>query len=540
MARTKNKDIIIGSKKFNYLILVSALILANFLLRLMIWHNTLLFSFSDYKAYLDGVAQLVRGEKIYVLNGNFLFSISYLGFFTEKLLGSLDYFFLFNCLIGSITSLVLYFLVIKITGNKMAGIITIVIQTFYTEFMVFSSVFYSPVLMMFLLSLFILLLYFYFTGNKPIIIILSTIGLLTIFLITFFFKPELHYLPWFLVIFSLFFIRANRQFFIKILSLSFLLLTTYYLLSTSDLITHPKNNVISNAFVFFGHTDYGGDGGEGSFVYPENKIRYETAFADYCRTKSISSPGTNDYNSFQKEEMYKFITHHPLKWVNLQFTKFFRTFGVVPETSSFKVLYTGLFKGRLWLTSFVVVAPVALIIIAFILFFNFSAIKQLIGREASGFALHSRQSEEGAGCQATDNPPCEIAQSERSSLISQGQQPATSNKQPATSNQQQATSNFLSVYLLLFVYYLIASVFFGQYQERYRMPMMVVFIIPALSYFIASFSRIQFLKRSSLVIESAVIVLFLTIWTFQAKNAISNKERLNNALESVKQIKPDI
>jgi hypothetical protein len=65
------------------------------------------------------------------------------------------------------------------------------------------------------------------------------------------------------------------------------------------------------------------------------------------------------------------------------------------------------------------------------------------------------------------------------------------------------------------------------------MPVMVVFIIPMLGYFIAVFDRKQFFNKASLLIKGGVIVLFLVIWTFQAKRAISNKVRFDNAIESV-------
>jgi hypothetical protein len=54
-----------------------------------------------------------------------------------------------------------------------------------------------------------------------------------------------------------------------------------------------------------------------------------------------------------------------------------------------------------------------------------------------------------------------------------------------------------------------------------------------LGYFIANFDKKQFLKRTGLIIKGTVIVLFLTIWIFQAKKVINNKVRLNNAIESV-------
>jgi hypothetical protein len=483
-----------GSKKFSPLILVPILILVNFLIRILIWDNTELFRFSDYTAYMGGVDNLVQGNDQYILYGNYLFGISYLGFFAVKLLGSLDYFFVFNCFIASATSLILYFLMTRITGIPVAGVITVFIHTIYTEYMVFSSVFYSQILMIFLLSVFLLFISIYLKSEKFINSLLSVISLLFIFLMTFLIRPELKYLPWFLLVFSLFFIRTNRLFFYKIIKLSFLLLTTCFLLSISNIITRPANHVYSNSFVFFGHTDYGGDGGEGTFVYPENKVKYETALAEYVKTNNLVNLSVSDINKFQRKEIINFITQHPFGWIKVQLTKFFRTFGVVPETTSFKVLYTGLFRGNIWLTSIIVVAPVALIILMFILFFNFSALKQLF--------VH----------------------------------PVSSHLVPRTPHP---SKHFLYVYLLLFIYYIIASIFFGQYQERYRIPLIVVFIIPALGFFIASFDKEQFCKKSSLLIKGAVIVLFLVIWTFQAEKAISNKERLNNAMESIRLVKPD-
>lgn len=485
----------------NPVLIVAGLLIINFVIRIFIYYNTRLFYFSDYSAYLNGIENIAEGERQFLLTGNFMFAISYIGYFAKYILGSLDFFFVFNCLLGTLTSLVLYYLFVKVTGSSLTGIITVVIHTFYTEFMVFSSVFYTPVIMIFLLSLFILLFWFYVTTKNQIILISTGGGLIFIFLLTFFFKPELKYLPWFFLIIGLCFIRKDISFSKKILTLFFLLLSSFYLFDNSGIISHPKGNVISNAFVFFGHTDYGGDGGEGSFVYPENKIRYEASLAEYCKVKNISNLTAGDYNTFRKYEIRKFITQHPLKWIGLQFTKFFRTFGVVPETTSFKVLYSGLFKGNLWLTSIVVVAPVALIIILFILFFNYSAILQLI----KGSTLDSQLSDLNAP---------------RSTLNTQHDSDKT---------------GFLIIYMLFCIYYIIATIFYGQYQERYRLTLMVVFIIPSVSYFITGFDRRNIFKRISLIIRSALIALFLSVWVFQTKKAVSNKVRFNKAMELVEQ-----
>jgi hypothetical protein len=165
MAEFEQKKVLVSISKINPFIVVSILLLFNFLLRIFIWSNTELFRFADYAAYLGSVENLAKGEHQYLLEGNFLFAISYIGFFAQNFFGSLDFFFVFNCMIATLTSLILYFLVVRVTGLALAGIITVVIQTLYTEYMVFSSVFYTPVIMIFLLSLFLLFMYLYFDSE---------------------------------------------------------------------------------------------------------------------------------------------------------------------------------------------------------------------------------------------------------------------------------------------------------------------------------------------------------------------------------------
>ena len=468
------------------------ILILNFILRLIIYWNTHLFNFSDYKVYLNAIDIIKNNESIPLVGGNFLFSISYIGFLSKYILGSLDYFFIFNCFLGTLTTLIVALFVIKVSGNPITGLITAFLLTFYTEFMVFSSVFYTQVIMLLLLSLFVFSLFNFYKSSSKTGLINLTVSILMVFLATFFFKPELIFFPLFLLILVIIFIRKQRAFVQRSIVLAIILIFGILALKVSGLYNKQDKDVIANDFIFFGHTSYGGDGGEGSFIYPENEFRYDVAWKDYCLKNELVNPTNKDRNRFQLTEINKFVIHHPLAWVKLQFTKFFRTFGVVPETTSFKVLYIGLFKGNLWLTSIVVVAPVAIIILLFIFFFNCTALKNLLTLNKT-----------------------------------------TTLDRKTARLQDRKTNYFLYIYFLLFLYYLIATIFFGQYQERYRLPLMVVFIIPALSYSITSYNKEQFFKKSTLVLKSSFIALFLTIWVFQAKNAISNKNRLQNAIELI-------
>ena len=94
-----------------------------------------------------------------------------------------------------------------------------------------------------------------------------------------------------------------------------------------------------------------------------------------------------------------------------------------------------------------------------------------------------------------------------------------------------ALNHFTYIYLLLFVYYIMAITFFGHYQERYRMPVMVCFIIPLLAVFISRFDKSRFWQRPGIYIRTGISVILIVIWSSQACIAMKKKERLYNAIE---------
>ena len=469
----------------------ATLLLVNFLVRVVVYRTTNLFHFSDYKAYLEAVEKLQEGEKVYLLNGNFLYAISYLGYFATKL-GSLDLFFIFNYLVGTITGLLIYILLKKVTSSPSAGLISLFLLTIYTEYIVFSSVFYTPIIMIFLVSLLLLSLWYYITSESAGRMIFSGLMVVIIFLVTFFFKPELKYFPWFLMVFAVgfYFFIKKKEVFLKLFSLPIIMILFYSGFNNSGILTHPPGNIIANDFVFFGHTDYGGDGGEGAFIYHENMERYEKALADYCEVNGITNPGIKEINKFQMTEVKKFICGHPLKWAAIQLTKFFRTFGVIPESASFRILYTGLLKGKTWLTAGVVAFPVVFLIVMLIMFFDYRLLVNL-------FIRYKKEDSEAG-------------------ILNR--------------------NVFLYVYLIMFFYYLVATIFYGHYQERYRMPVMTLFIIPVLSYFIAYFNKKEFLRKGPLIVKGIITVLFLVSWSLQIYHASERKVRYWKAIEESEHI----
>lgn len=450
--------------------LMMTLVIFNLAIRTLIYLNTQLFAFGDFSAYLGGVVRLLDGDSLYMVEGNFILTISWLGYMSVRLFGSLHGFFILNIVSGAASSFLISILWYRISGSRVVALICMVSLTLYTEFMVFSSIFYTPVLMILLLTLLMWSLWYYYLPGG----VIRWKWLLTataIVMLSFSLKPELLFLPPFLAVIAVVF-RKERVFLLRTVTLAAFLAGSSLLFYGLQLLPSEPGHTISNSFIFFGHTDYGGDGGEGSFVYPENEERYRERFSEFCRENSIVKPERRHYNEFHWQEIRRFVTGHPGQWVLLQLKKFTRTFGVVPEGNSFKVLYTGIGREKVWLISILTVVPVVTFLFIFLLLFSKERIKQVVPE-------HS----------------------------------------------------YRRIFVLLLVYYIVATVFFGHYQERYRMPVMVCFIIPLVSSFMmsVSFQRHDWSIRSWLRI--AVLTLFFTVWSQQAITALGNEERLRNALD---------
>ncbi|TAL65411.1 MAG: hypothetical protein EPN88_09610, partial [Bacteroidetes bacterium] len=291
---------IINIIKNNWRLFFIIILLLNFALRLIIFSKTSLFNLLDYKDYLSAV-DIIHYEKsnIPVGTGNSLFTISYIGYFAKYILGNISYFFILNCILGTMTTFIVSIMIFNISGSGIGAVVTAIILTFYTEFMVFSSVFYTPVIMLFLLALFTISLYYYYTTTSILRLILFSAIILIVFIITFFFKPELVFFPIFLFFLSLAFIKKQRFLFQRSIILVLILFGGILSIKATGIYNRSENNAIKNDFVFFGHTDYGGDGGEGSLIFPGNKARYNEAWADYRKEKGIIEPTIKDQNRFQ-------------------------------------------------------------------------------------------------------------------------------------------------------------------------------------------------------------------------------------------------
>ena len=245
--------------------------------------------------------------------------------------------------------------------------------------------------------------------------------------------------------------RSSRTFRIILILLAVVLLGAtktieYTLIYTTD------SSKTKKQFIFFpGHTWYGGDGGKVTITYQEQQKLYNKNFNSFCENNNIDDPTRNDELKFQNEHVKDFILNHPFSWMQLQWHKFFWEYGILPEANSFKVLMTGLTNRHTIITAIIVVLPILLYIFLFIISFD---AKRLI------YAIKKRPEIQFIG--------------------------------------------------ILFLYYIIATVFYYAYSERYRIPVMVCFWIPLLAVNITTFRFKPLIQhKKELIIKILIILLFV-------------------------------
>lgn len=425
--------------------------------RLIIFFSTNTFAFTDWRVYLAGIEQIKDGYNLPLFSRAFTFLLSYIGYFFKYVLGNLDYFFIFNCLLGVLTSLVSYLIVKEITVNNRKAIFVVLLQTIYVEFLAFSSIFYTVIIMLLLVNLVIYLTFKIIQEDKYSKIILYSLITLLIFILTFFFKFELKFFGYLLLIFAIINFKNKK------LMLSFTLLGVLFITLSFFYNNYKKQFVKPGRidFIMFGHTYYGGFGGEGAFIFKDKEEIFFKRLNEYFKINNIKNPTIEDTVNFQKKEIIDFVKSQPHMWLLLQARKFFYTFGVVPEGNSFTILYKGLFNRNFIVTSSIVVFPIILFVFLFIF-----AIK----KDSFKFIFQDKR------------------------LL------------------------FLS---LLFLYYIAATVFYGHYQERYRIPVLTLFVLPLIAIFSENLTLKNIIKdKKSFIIKLIIIFIFISVWTYEAYEAL--------------------
>ena len=464
-------------EKHSNLVLLS-LLLINFTIRLIIYFNTTLFRFTDWRGYLDAIEKINAGEDVQLFRGPASFLNSYIGYYFKYILGSFDLYFIFNCLFGTLTVYIIYRIMRYLNVTKISSLIAVILLTFYTEFMAFSSIFYTPIIMVFLLSLTILFSLKFIKITKHSFF--YAIALIFIISLSLLFKPVLKYVFGVYFILGVICFKRNLKLALKLVLLAVILLGITKTIEYTVISKNDPSKTERQFISFYGHTWYGGDGGKVTITYPEQQQLYEKNFNDFCKKNDITNPTVNDNLKFQNEHVNNFILNHPFSWMQLQWHKFFWEYGILPEANSFKILMTGLTKKHTVLTATIIVLPVVLFILLFIVSFD---AKLLI------YTIKKRPEMQFMG--------------------------------------------------ILFLYYIVATVFYFAYQERYRIPVMVCFLLPLLAINLTNF-RLKLLlqQKKELIIKFLVILLFLTNWSYEAYViGVKNRDRYLKTINATKEFK---
>lgn len=456
-------------------------LLTNFILRLIIFYNTTLFYYSDWRAYLDGIENIKKGIYPPLQFGEFTFLNSYIGYFFKYILGNIDFYFIFNCLMGTVATFIVYQIMRNLGASKKAGVVAVILLTLYPEFMVFSSIFYTVIIMVLILLIVILFSIKLIKETNTYYSILYIFLITVVTAISLFFKRELIYFWVIPLMTSLFILRKDYRLALILIILSLLLY--FSILTISRKIILKDNALLTNrSFLLFeAHTWFGGDGGKAQIIYPEKKLEYQREFEKYCQINNIVNPSKLDEAEFKNAYVKKFVINHPLSWISLQAHKFFWEYGVLPESHSFRILMTGLTKKHTILTAVILVLPIIINITFLIFTFNFKAL-------------------------------CYEA-------------------------KYRVEFKFL---FLLFFYYIIATVFYYCYSERYRIPVMVSFVIPLLAYNLTEFKIMNLIRnKKELFIKIFIFLIFLSNWSYEAYViTYKNQSRYFKTLDEVIQYNP--
>jgi hypothetical protein len=448
--------------EYRYTVLL--LLVFAFALRLLFYLNTTQFeTISEAGSVLWGIERLKQNETVYLFQGNYRYSLSYVAYFFDRVFGSLHLFFVFQCLIAMITLYFVYVLILEVSGNKVSAFIGLLLAAIYIDFALLPSVAYNQTMEIFFTVAAILIVFRLLTTTSWHTYLLLTLTFILILFTSLLFRGTLLYFYLILPIAAAYlyiFKKTDKAVAYRLAMISVLCIIFFYYITPMNLFARPDNIPINN-FVFFGHTDYGGLGGEGSFVYEENQLRYEEAFNKYLEINSIENPSRTDIIEFQKQEIKSFILNQPHSWILLQIRKVIYTYGSVPIRDNLYLLMTGNVNLGLifstMLSQFTFMVPIML----FVLFFNWNKFKSFL-RERNGFTL-----------------------------------------------------------FIVLIYLIGATSIYGHYHERYRIVVMVCALIPFTAMFLDHHYLNSIMRDKTIFIKKMMIcAVIIVVWLYQVYEAL--------------------
>lgn len=457
---------------------IPLLLLFQFGLHLLLYFNTETFSgISESGALFGKLDTILSGESPKPLYGFYwYFTPAYIAAFFIRIFGNIDAYFVFQCLLATLTSLLIYFMVVKISGSKKSGVISIILTTIYTEYLLLSSVFYNQVYEnFFVVLLMLVILNFTENGNIKKLVIYGVLAI-TIVLGSLMFRNTLLVIFFYFLLAGIFFLLKKRHGpGIGLMVLSLVLYVLVFIMKPLDVFRegeyHPQR-----VLEFWGHTPYGGNGGEVGFIYKENEELFNKRLDAYLHENNIREATPSVVEEFKSYEVKRFITKEPHRWIFLQVKKVLYTFGVMPQRDGLTMLVTGRAPVG-WVTAAILLqVPFLLIMTLFLLTVNIR-LKSINSLPGYKFLLY-----------------------------------------------------------LLGLYLITAISIYATWAERYRIVAVVAFIIPVIAINIDNIRELfDRNNRKELIFRLSMIAFMVLVWGYQAYEAlVIHRERYFEALERMK------
>jgi hypothetical protein len=455
---------------------VAILLGLHFVICVLVYYNTTMFrGISESGALLDVLDRILAGERPLPISGFWYTTSSYIGYFFIKIFGTLHSYFIFQCCLVTLTTYLVYRIVLLISNSRKFGIISIFLMIIYVEHILLSSVFYNQIYEVFFGALFLLFTIILFHEKKILRIILLWLAIILAVNTSLLFRATFLFgFVWVLFISIIFIKKKDYSVFYKFFPLAIILFLISFVFKPIDNLREGQTKI--QGMAFWGHTFYGGHGGECGFIYKKNEDLYNKNLKEYALRKNADSITPALIEDFQSYEVKRLITKEPHKWIFLQFKKFFYTFGAVPPLDALKMISTGKVRLPWWVASAMVQLPMVLLILLFFLTMDFNFM-DLIKNKNEKLLVY-----------------------------------------------------FIGVYLVSGI------CFYATYQERYRPIVFVVAIIPIIAINIRNLGTL-FIKenRTDLYIRSFLIILFLSVWIYQACEAMFfDADRYFGALDKIK------
>jgi len=453
--------------------MIYILMLLNLVLNLFIYYNTTNYRVSESHSVYLYLDQIQSGIKMPLLMNTYRSTLSYIAYGFIQLFGSIDAFFWFHALLGVLCVYLLFLILMRFSKSYSASIFGAFLATIYLDFHLLIPVLYYQVFEVLFALLIVYVTYLLMDSKNNGIAILYILSIVIIFYVSLLFRGTLRYLYYLMMIMGIIYLLK------KDFPKAIIFIITFILMYSSVQILplkhfSQKSSGPNNNFRFFGHTLYGGDGGEGAFIYEKNQKLYQERLNAYLKKNDIDSVNARVIYRFQEHEIKEFRKNYPYKWIMLQIRKIIYTYGIIPIKDNLIILTTGKLNLGLIGSAALLQFPFVIIMLLF------------VGMVTMGMKLND------------------------------------------FSNIQ------ISFISLLLVYLISATCLYGHYQERYRVVVIMTAIIPLISWFYFRFSnaiKSSSLSKSRIVFSGLCLLGTIVFWIMQAYNSlVINAARFLNSM----------